>query len=120
MKFNSFLLASFFMTSVAAIACGSSSNGGGSSSVFCSSSFGGQQQCYGYTNLTSDQANSVSGSCTGSLQGKVVSSCPTSGLTGCCKYTAGGISTEDCFYSSDAATDKQVCTSENGTWSTSQ
>jgi hypothetical protein len=127
MKLQVTLLASLFLTAIAATGCSSSNDGGGSTpGVFCSTSTGGSSLCYGYTNLNSDQQNTVSNQCTSTLQGKVVSSCPTAGLAGCCKYSAGGITTEECYYESDAGlgafgdpatTGKQACSSLSGTWS---
>jgi hypothetical protein len=125
MKLSSVLVSSFLALSTIIAGCSSSSGGGGSPSVFCSASFAGSQICYGYTNLTSDQQNAVTSSCKSTLQGTIVSACPTSGLLGCCKTTTAGYNTEECYYGDDAGTssasaDQMACTSQSGTWSTSQ
>jgi hypothetical protein len=126
MKLQTILLTSLlFIAAAPGCSGGSGDGGGGSPAVFCSTNFGGSSLCYGYTNLTSSQQSTVSNSCTSTLGGQVVTSCPTGGLTGCCKYTAGGITTEECYYASDAgipgfdptSSDKQACSSLNGTWS---
>jgi hypothetical protein len=126
MKLSSVLVSSFLALSTIVAGCSSSTSSGSTPGVFCSASFAGTQVCYGYTNLTSDQQNAVTSSCTGTLQGKIVSSCPTSGLLGCCKTSvSGGYTQEECYYGDDAGTssasaDQMACTSANGTWSTSQ
>jgi hypothetical protein len=129
MKLQALAFASLFVTLAVIPGCGSSDSGGGSSpSVFCSTSTGGSQLCYGYTNLNSSQQSSVSDQCTSALQGKVVSSCPTADLAGCCKYSAGGITTEECYYGGDAGIPgfdpasggKSACSAVSGTWSSSQ
>lgn len=123
MKLSSVLVSSFLALSTIVAGCSSSSSG--TPGVFCSTSFAGSQVCFGYTNLTSDQQNAVTSSCTNTLQGKIVSSCPTSGLVGCCKSSPAGYNQEECYYGDDAGTssasaDQMSCTSQNGTWSTSQ
>jgi hypothetical protein len=127
MKLQAFLVGAFLVTTALVTGCSSSSSDDSTPSVFCSTSFGGSSLCYGYTNLTSDQQKSVSNACTQApLSGKIVSSCPSGGLAGCCKYAAGGITTEECYYSAgdsgtggDPATaGKQACSAVNGAWST--
>lgn len=128
-------LAFSLIAAIAAVGCGSSSSNNtgstGSPSTYCSASIATTQVCYGYTNLTSQQQSSVDQSCKSSLNGKVVSSCPTDGIIGCCT-TKSSYNTEVCYYqsSSDAGTMvdagtmsntyKQSCDSQGGTWSTSQ
>jgi hypothetical protein len=128
MKLSAILLSSFLVASTLVAGCSSSTSGsGGTPGVFCSTSLLGSQLCYGYTNLNSDQTNAVTSACTQTLQGKIVSSCPSAGIVGCCKSSQGGYNIEECYYADDAGTssadqDKQACTSSptNGTWSTSQ
>src|SRR4051812_18274312 len=100
MKLHTFLVGSLLATAALVAGCGSdSSSSSAPPAVFCTSAFAGTSVCYGYTNLTSDQQKSVSDACTAApLSGKIVSTCPTGGLAGCCKYTAGGITTEECYY----------------------
>lgn len=125
MKLTALLASAFLAATTIVAGCSSSStpsgSAGGSPSVFCSASLAGTTICYGYTNLTSDQQNAVSSSCTGSLQGKIVSACPTADLTGCCKTATAGYNTEECYYgAANASADQQACTASSGTWSTSQ
>jgi len=127
MKFQALLAASLFVTVLAGCSSSSSDGGGTTPSVFCSTNLGGSSLCYGYTNLTSDQQKAVSDACAQApLSGKIVTECPTSGIAGCCKYTAGGIATEQCYYTAgDSGIDpstaaKQVCSTLKGTWSTGQ
>ena len=116
---------------VATACSSSSSSGGGGGSIFCSASLAGTQLCYGYSNLTPDQQNSVNNTCKQSLMGTITTSCPTAGILGCCKFTQGGIQIEECYYSGggeggagDAGVDtsayQMACTQNNGTWSTHQ
>jgi hypothetical protein len=90
----------------------SSSSGGGSTPAGTYCNVTSLNLCYGYTNLTSDQQNTVKSECTQQLQGTVVSSCPT-GDVGCCAFTTGGIQTNECFYSGSASVDQSACA---GTW----
>jgi hypothetical protein len=123
MKRHTIFLGSFIVLAAIVAGCGSSSSSDSTPSVFCSTSLGGTSTCYGYTNLTASEQSSVSSECTQSLQGSVVSACPTSGLAGCCKYSAGGITTDECYYQESGGVDpttsgQQACTAVSGTWST--
>lgn len=104
----------------------SSSSSPAPGNIYCSATLAGTQLCYGYKNLNADQQNSVTTDCKQTLMGTIVSSCPTASLVGCCSYTMGGIAIESCSYgggeggTTDPTTDMMVCSSESGTWSTSQ
>jgi hypothetical protein len=60
---------------------------------------------------------------TTNCKGTVATTCPTAGLVGCCKIPsagAGSVPSEQCWYVGTASTYTSVCSSLNGTWSTSQ
>jgi hypothetical protein len=121
MKLSALLVSSFLAVSTIVAGCSSSSSS--PPGVSCSSSQLGQESCFNYSNLNSDQENAVKSICS-AINGTVVSSCPTAGLVGCCKTTASGYTSEQCYYADDsgvpASSDQQSCTTGNGTWSTSQ
>ncbi len=128
MRIAMFVAVPFLLVGAVAVGCSSSSSSPAPGSIFCSATLAGTgtQLCYGYKNLNADQQNSVSMDCKQTLMGSIVSSCPTANLVGCCSYTTGGISTEECFYGGGegGTTDPSIymmsCSSQSGTWSTSQ
>jgi hypothetical protein len=94
-----------------------SGNSPAASSAFgCSLSLAGQQYCYAYSGLSSDQDKSARQACP-NLGGSIVSSCPTDNLVGCCAVTSSGISAQDCYYFGTSSTDQTACTAGGGTWS---
>lgn len=105
--------------SVFAIACG---GGGGGGALFCTFSTGGTQSCAGYSGLTGAERTAEETACKDE-SGTTASSCPSSGLVGCCTTKASGsgqtFTTEACYYAGTAADLQSACTSANGTWSTS-
>ena len=109
-----------FVSSVLAllpVAACSSSSGSPSTppGIYCDVTGASVPLCYGYSNLTPDQQNAVSMSCTSSLMGKVAGSCPA-GDIGCCEQTTSGYTTTECYYTGDPSTYQQGCTAGMGTW----
>ncbi|MEO6952769.1 MAG: hypothetical protein ABI321_13260 [Polyangia bacterium] len=100
------------------MACGGGSGGtSGGESTFCVNSTGGEQTCNGYTNVDSAFKSAEDSSCK-SVNGTVASSCPTSGLDGCCHVAANGVKSETCFYQNNAADEQSSCVSNGDTWTT--
>ncbi|HEX7597599.1 MAG TPA: hypothetical protein VF518_05255 [Polyangia bacterium] len=89
--------------------CGGSGSGSG---LECSMAVAGQQYCYTYSNLSSENAKSVKSMCS-NQGGSIVNSCPRDGLVGCCALSQRGMSFQQCYYFGTASTDKMACT---GTW----
>jgi hypothetical protein len=83
-------------------------------------SIAGNQFCYVYKNLTSDQESAEQQACKAQSGASVVTSCPSASLVGCCTQTQAGVAVEACYYFGTASTDQQACTQAAGTWSTSQ
>jgi hypothetical protein len=102
---------------IGATGCSSSSGGGGSNTppgTYCDQMVAGSEICTGYTNLNSDQANSVNMACT-SAGGKTVSSCPSANQVGCCSYTQSGYTVSACYYCpSSASADSMACMAQSG------
>jgi hypothetical protein len=49
-----------------------------------------------------------------------VSACPTTNLAGCCRFAAGSLTPEECYYDPSIASSLiMACTNQNGTWTTS-
>jgi hypothetical protein len=96
----------------------SGSSSGGTSSAYCSLTVQGQTACIIFSNLTSAELSAADQSCT-SQGGTTVSSCPSSGVVGCCTMVNSGISAEECLYFGTASADQSQCTQSGGTWSTS-
>lgn len=92
-------------------ACGSSDSSAGSG-MGCSLTLAGQQYCYAYSDLSSDNAKSAKSMCS-SNGGTIVDSCPTNGLVGCCALSQSGVSYQSCYYFGTASADKMAC---SGTW----
>lgn len=80
---------------------GSSSSSGGSSSAVASCQVASQNVCYVFLNGAPETAGGDGVECQSALGGKVVSSCPTSGLLGCCLYSSP--SDYECFYQGSGA-----------------
>jgi hypothetical protein len=93
-------------------ACGGSSADSG---LGCSVNLAGQQFCYAYSNLSSDQTSTVKQGCS-SQGGSIVSTCPKDGLVGCCSVTVNGISGEACYYFGTSSLDQMACAAGGGTW----
>lgn len=127
-------LAASLLAALAAVGCsssGSGSPGSTSSGVFCELTIATAQTCGGSTSYTASQQSQAKSACT-QQGGTVVSSCPTSGLVGCCTAkVSGNISQETCTYlpGGDAgsmvdagamqSSAKTGCENQGGTWSTS-
>jgi hypothetical protein len=94
------------------------SSSGGASSVYCSLTVQGQTACIILLNVPSAQVSAEDQACT-NQGGTTVSSCPSSGLVGCCTIVIGGLSTEQCVYFGTASDEQSSCTQTGGTWSTS-
>jgi hypothetical protein len=99
-----------------ATGCSGGSSSSGATGFGCSQSIAGNQFCYVYTNLSSQQQTSEQQGCTNG-GGTVVTSCPSANQVGCCAVTMNGVSVDECYYFGDVGTDKQACTASSGTWS---
>jgi hypothetical protein len=84
----------------------------GSFSCYCYGMTNGVQLCSGLN--VGDCANA----CANALLGSAVTSCPTTGLVGCCVTNGPVGMQEQCEYSGDPTGDQSTCTSNSGTWST--
>jgi hypothetical protein len=94
----------------------------GSFSLSCLEVVGSNEVCYSYEGLTASTATAEKSACA-SAGGKVVSTCPTAGLSGCCEdIPVGGssITYGYCEYgvpASGISALKSACASAKGTWS---
>ena len=85
-----------------------------------------EKQCYVAKlsgNGVSDSSMLASDCTTSASDATVVSSCPTSGLVGCCTLEAGtitGILTEICYYMGTASMQESACTGDRNDWSTTE
>lgn len=110
---------------------GGSAGASGSISSYCSTMIASTPVCYVYKDFPAQSKSTLDQTCTSTLKGQVVPSCPTTGIVGCCKLTTNGSVVEQCFYKTQgdagmpvdagSLTDvyKQSCTSQKGTWSKS-
>jgi hypothetical protein len=114
------------------LACSSSSgsesgdggSGGTGSSSACTYLQGGITECFMFANLTSAQAAKDDMNCaTTQPDGKVVDTCPSEGLIGCCRSSIGPEIAYACSYEGDGGgTLSQIegqCEEGDGGWSTS-
>src|ERR1017187_4855343 len=69
-----------------------------SGAVACSFTMGGVSQCYAYSNLNADEVNNAKIQCDALSGVMFVTSCPTSGLLGCCHEAMAGVTLADCYY----------------------
>ncbi len=115
MNITTTLGAAFLVAVSVGVGCGSSGGpsnpGPTSASFYCATNIAGAKQCYGYSNLTSEQETAERDACS-SQQGSIVSSCPT-GFVGCCTSTTAGYTVDLCYYEGSAATYKAAC---SGKW----
>jgi hypothetical protein len=101
--------------------CGSSSSGGGGAAATgfgCSETSGGNGICIVFTNLTPSEQTQATNQCMQQM-GTVVTSCPTAGLSGCCKIAPMGsaIAESQCYYGdAGASVGMQICMAAMGTW----
>src|SRR5580704_13420291 len=96
-------------------ACSGTSGGlspvASNSSFSCSMKIGATAECYGYSNLTSDQASAQQSVCSAGM-GTIVDSCPSE-YVGCCSTTTDGYTFSECYYTGAAS---ELRTSCAGTW----
>lgn len=133
MKMKLTLVAAFAFALACSGCSSSSSSGGSSSAVFCSGVVNGATvACAGFKSLPASDQKTYKDQCT--QQGQtIVSACPTANLVGCCtQKSANGASLESCVYGADVMSDagstgdagstadsqKQICESHGGAWST--
>jgi hypothetical protein len=93
-----------------------------SGAVACTFTTGDVPECYGYTNLNSDEVNNAKIQCSAQSGATFVNACPTTGLLGCCHESKAGVTLADCYYDllDDAGgppTFQANCMQAGGTWS---
>ena len=87
----------------------------------CTFAIGGVSECYGYSNLNSDEVNNAMIKCGAEPDVAFVSACPTSGLLGCCHESLAGVTLVDCTYGTPgdagaSTTLETTCMRMGGTW----
>jgi hypothetical protein len=94
-------------------ACKACYNQGGVSTA-CILELAGQLTCIAYFELPLEQLSYVNQQCG---NGRIVASCPTRGLLGCCEHVqCAFFDTTDYFYDSAVESDRAYCSSEDGIW----
>ena len=92
----------------------------GSVTVYCAVHTGSTEtSCVTTSNVPTSEEGTAQNECTGN-GGTLASSCPTSGVVGCCTQTetsvAANVTAQTCFYEGSASALKSQCGS--GTWTT--
>jgi hypothetical protein len=135
MKAHLFFVAPILAVSLMVVGCGSSSDSstgagggttssgtsGGATDVACTFTQGASMSCIQYGNLQQAQIDGIKQSCSAQPSGKVVDSCPTDKLLGCCAQKTAGIDTATCYYEAMGLTAdslKMACGQAMGTWGT--
>jgi hypothetical protein len=89
----------------------------GTESLSCTLSVDGDEVCMQMLNVSAEEASAATQECV-KENGTSATTCPSTGLVGCCATTVGGsVATAECYYSASTAAQEQAdCT---GQWTTS-
>jgi hypothetical protein len=99
---------------------GGDGGGGGGSTYSCQITTSGKNECDTSRGVPSGDLSGLEMQCTQNMSGKIVPSCPTTNVIGCCTVALSqSTSVEGCFYTGETMpTTAAQCKQSGGTYST--